>query len=148
MSLTRPVSRSILLCVCLLAACVTAPEEEAARAEAQSQIEAEISARQGEAVNRICPRGNDGWKALRDDILLLEASGDWYMAKLSGACDPDSAFAVIATRTDLGSSCLQRGDDIYTGRPRSGGRCVITGLYEWDEDAEIDPATSAGPVEE
>ena len=148
MSLIRPVVGTVLLSVCWLTACTTTPEDAAERARAQSQTEAEISARQGEAVTRICPRGNDGWKALGDDILLLEASGDWYMAELSGACDPGSAFTVIATRPSTGSSCLQRGDDIYTGRPRSGGRCVITGLYEWDEDAELIPAATADPVEE
>lgn len=134
---------STLLGVGLLAACATSPEQEAARAEAQALIDAEVTARQGEPVTRVCPRGSNSWKALRDDIILMEAGGEWYMAELSGACDPDSAFAAIATRSASGSSCLSRGDNVFTGRPRSGERCVITALYEWDEEAKAPPSDQA-----
>lgn len=130
---------SALLVGLVLAACATTPERDAI-AEAQALRNAEISARRGEAVSRICPRSGDGWKALGDDILLLEARGEWYMAELSGTCDPDSAFASIVTRNRSGTSCLARGDDIFIGRPRSGGRCVITALYAWDEDAKVPTA--------
>ena len=137
MSSKSSLGLSVLVGVCLLAACATSPEQEAARVEAQAHIDAEITARQGEAVNRVCPRGNDSWKALGDDVILLEAGGEWYMAELSGTCDPDSAFAAIATRSASGSSCLSRGDNVFTGPPRSGERCVITALYEWDEEADV-----------
>ncbi len=142
------VALSALLGLGALAACVTTREHEAARAEAQALIDAEINARQGETVSRICPRSSDGWKPLGDDALLLEARGEWYMAELSGTCDPGSAFAGIATRAGAGSSCLARGDDILTGRPRSGERCVIMALYEWDEDAELEPSADATTAEE
>jgi hypothetical protein len=138
---------SPLLGVCLLAACATSPEQEAARAEAQALIDAEITARQGEAVTRVCPRGSDSWKALGDDVILLEAHGKWYMAELSGTCNPDSARAALVTRGASASSCLSRGDDIFTGRPRSGERCVITALYEWNEEAKASISEAATPVE-
>lgn len=148
MSTIRPIGLSVLLGVCLLAACATTPEEAAALAEAEARVAGEISARQGKAVTQVCPRGSDGWKALGDDILLLEARGKWYMAELSGTCDPDATVTLAAPRTGAGSSCLQRGGDIFTGHPRSGERCVITALHEWDEDAETEPAAIPDPVEE
>lgn len=141
MSPISNISLVALLAGLVLTACATTPDQDAAIAEAQALRNAEISARRGEAVSRICPRSSDGWKALGDDILLLEARGEWYMAELSGTCDPDSAFASIVTRDRSGTSCLARGDEIFIGPPRSGGRCVITALYAWDEDAEV-PATT------
>lgn len=148
MSSGKLVGLSALMGLFVLAACATTPEQETARAQAQAKIDAEISLRQGPSVSRVCPGGNDDWRALDDDILLLEARDQWYMVELSGPCDPDSAFGGIVTRTSGGSSCIARGDDVYTGPPRSGARCVITGLYEWDEDAEPQPAASADPVED
>jgi hypothetical protein len=148
MSRVSNIGLSALLGVCVLAACTTTPEEEAERTKAQALLDAEISAHKGEAVSQICPRGSDGWKALGDNIVLLEARGDWYMAELSGTCDPDSAFRGIATRSGPGSSCLARGDRILTGPPRGGGRCTITALYQWNEDTEAAPSADATPVKE
>lgn len=137
------IGMSALFGVCVLAACAATPDQRAARAEAQALLDAEISARQGESVSQVCPRSNDGWEALGDDVVLIEAGGEWYMAEVSGSCDPDSAFAGIATRSGPGSSCLQRGDTIFTGRPRKGGgRCVITALYAWNKAAEAAPSTA------
>lgn len=134
---------SSLLSLCLLAACATTPEQQAARAAEAARINAEIAARQGEAVNSVCARSSDGWRALRDDVLLLEARGDWYMLELAGACNPEAAFSAIVTRSRSGSSCLGRGDVILTGRPRRGERCTITAIHQWDEAAEVTlPAAS------
>lgn len=140
----RLASGMALLCASLLAACTTTPEEQAARAEAQALVEAEIAARKGEPVNRVCPRGNDDWKALGDDVLLMEAGDAWYMLELAGPCDPGSAFTGIATRSSPASSCLSRGDRVFTGPPRSGARCTITGLFEWDEDASVEASEAEG----
>ncbi|GGD11378.1 DUF6491 family protein [Aquisalinus flavus] len=133
-----------LLGVCVLTACSSTPEQAAERAQAQAVVSAEINARQGKAVGQICPRGSDGWRMLGDDAVLLEARGEWYMAELSGMCNPASAFAGLATRSGTGSSCLARGDKLLTGSPRSGEVCVITGLYDWDEAAEVAASTSTG----
>lgn len=145
MSYQKSVGLIAVLGICALSACAATPEEETSRAEAQALIDAEISSRRGAAVSQICPRSRDSWRALGDDILLLEARGEWYMAELAGTCDPDTAFSVIATRSRTSSSCLSRGDDIFTGRPRSGERCVITAIYEWDEDAEVASTKSTLP---
>lgn len=135
---------SAVLGAFILAACSTTTEQQVARADSEALRHTEISARQGQAVSQICPRGSDGWRPLGDNAVLLEARGEWYMAELSGTCDPETAFAAIATRRGPGSSCLSRGDQVFTGPPRSGGRCVITALYAWDEmaDASLPPATS------
>jgi len=141
----RALFTSPALFACCLASCATSPERaEMLAAEEASRI-AEIELRQGESVTRVCPRGNDGWEALGDDVLLLEAGDDWFMAELSGTCDPESTFGGIATRSSTGSSCIARGDNVFTGRPRSGGRCMITGLYAWDKEAVTDaPDAEAG----
>lgn len=127
------------------AACATSPEQEATREAERAQLEAEIASRQGDQVNRICPRSSiDGWKPLGDDGLLIEAGqNDWYQVELAGTCDPEQAFNAFATPGIPGSSCLRRGDNVFTGRPRSGGRCVITAIYEWDEDAAIEQPDDA-----
>ena len=146
MQISKSIRIASLLVLGAVAACATTPEEDTARADAQAQIDAEILARKGETVSRVCPRGSDGWKALGDDVLLLEAGDEWFMAELAGTCDPETAFAGIVTRSSPASSCIERGDDIFTGRPRSGGRCVITALYAWDVDADVaqpDPAVPA-----
>ena len=83
-----------------------------------------------------------------NDAILLEARGEWYLAELSGTCDPESAFAAIATRRGPGTSCLSRGDEVFTGPPRSGGRCVITALYEWDDEANASLSSATSVVAE
>ncbi|WP_369814684.1 DUF6491 family protein [Brevundimonas sp. AAP58] len=146
MSSTAKVGLSASLCACLLAACATSNEQQAARSEAEALRLAEINARQGQAMNQICPGRSDGWRPLGNNSVLLEARGEWYMAELSGTCDPESAFAAIATRRGPGTSCLSRGDQVFTGPPRSGGRCVITALYEWDDEADASLPSATSPV--
>ncbi|MEL6860002.1 MAG: DUF6491 family protein [Pseudomonadota bacterium] len=140
--------QTILFCasaalICSLGACEISPEAQAEYKLDQTRFAAEIAAQKGEAVNRVCPNSNSDWRPLGDDALLLEARGDWYMLNLVGPCDPDSAFAGIATRSSMGSSCLSRGDDVITGRPRDGQRCVISGIFEWDEDTILEDADAA-----
>ncbi|MEM9939420.1 MAG: DUF6491 family protein [Pseudomonadota bacterium] len=127
---------STALAAFVLAACTTSPEEQAAQADAKAEIEAEISARQGESVSRVCARDVDEWEALDDDTVLLQNGDEWLMITLIGTCDPDSALRGIVARTGIGSSCLERGDEIFTAGPRLNERCVVTGLYEWDAEAE------------
>jgi hypothetical protein len=128
----------------VLAASATTTEQQATHVESESLRTAEISAHRGQAASQICSRGSDGWRPLGNNAVLLEARGEWYMAELSGTCDPESAFAAIATRRGPGSSCVSRGDQVFTGPPRSGGQCVITAIYEWNEQADAaDPPGSA-----
>ncbi|MEL6569336.1 MAG: DUF6491 family protein [Pseudomonadota bacterium] len=140
----KPFCLSAFVGLFLIAACAATPEQQAALEDEQARLEAEIAARQGEPQSRICPRGSDDWKALGDNVVLLEARGEWFMVELAGTCDPDDAFAGIATRSSPGSSCLSRGDEIFTGLPRSGERCTITSIHGWNENVEFElPETSA-----
>ena len=67
--------------------------------------------------------------------MLIEAQRHWHYVELVGSCDPDTAFSAIVTRSSGATSCLERGDDVFTGRPRyGGGRCVITAIHEWDDE--------------
>jgi hypothetical protein len=122
-----------------LAGCQTAAD----RAGRQDRLEAEIAARQGAEVDRICfARSVNGWRPLGRDALLLRHSGDrWYKVDLAGTCDPEWAFNAIGIETrPAGSSCLSRGDHISTPDTPTDGRCVIIAIHEWDEDAEIPDA--------
>lgn len=120
----------------LLAGCQTSEEY----AEAESRLEAEIAAKQGERVDRICfTRSVRGWRELGDDAVLLRRGvNDWYQVNLSGTCQPEWAFNAIAVRTrPAGSSCISRGDRIDTPDAPISGSCLITEIYEWNEDAEV-----------
>ncbi|MEM8935905.1 MAG: DUF6491 family protein [Pseudomonadota bacterium] len=102
-----------------------------------------VDPRLGEKVDRICFASNvDNWRSTgeNNEVLLEEGINDWYFVELSGLCrkfDIRSAeFLVIDTFGS--SSCVTRGDSLIFkdfGGHR-GNRCVITSIYEWDEDAE------------
>lgn len=126
----------------VLAGCSTSLEEKPSHQSVQVAQEAEIAARQGESVSRVCPGRNDGWKAFGDDAVLVEAEGEWYRIELAGTCDPDSAFVGIA-----GSSCVSRGETMITARPRYRERCWIKAIYKWDvsEQEAASPGVSAKP---
>ncbi|MEL6829254.1 MAG: DUF6491 family protein [Pseudomonadota bacterium] len=127
-----------MLSACILAACTTTPEQQAALNQEALRLEAEIAKRQGESVNRICPLGSADWKPFGSDALLIEAKGDWYKIDLIGTCDPDSAFGAIANKGSIGSSCIERGDTILTALPRDHERCTITAIHQWDDTAADD----------
>lgn len=128
----------------VLVGCSTSPEQNAAYEKEEAQRQAEIAARQGPAVTRICPGRSDGWQAFGKDALLREAGGRWYRVELAGACDPEQVFAGLATRGSPGSSCVQRGDRVFTARPRDGERCTITAIHEWNNAQGARPPGPAG----
>lgn len=122
--------------VAALAACQTA-EEFAAEEE---RLQAEIAAKQGERVDRICfTQSINGWRELGDDAVLLRKNvNDWYKLDISGTCDPEWAFNAIAIETrPAGAHCVSRGDQIRTFDTAIDGRCFITAIHEWDDDAEV-----------
>ena len=102
----------------------------------------------GEQVDRICfGRNIDGFKAVKgmDDAVLLEKSvNDWYLATLSGACSYRRikwAMGVAIDQRPTGG-CVTPGDWLIFTESITGDmsfpnttRCVINGIYEWDEDA-------------
>jgi len=120
----------------MLAACMTAPEGR----RDQATLDAEVAARQGEQVDRICfTREIDGWRALGEDAVLLEKGvNDWYKLDLAGTCEPEWAFETIALRTrPAGSLCVSEGDAIQTLGMPGDGTCFISAIHEWDEDAAV-----------
>ena len=125
------------------AGCTMSQAQKDAYEKERVQRTAEIAARQGPPVNRVCPRRSDGWKPFGNGAFLLEADGQWYRVELTGTCDPEGAFAGIATRGGP-SSCLHRGDAILTSRPRDRERCTITAIYSWNA---ADPTPETKPKE-
>lgn len=124
-----------------LAGCQTAEDS----AEREARLQAEIAARQGAEVNRVCfTRNINGWRPLGDDAILVRARiDDWYQLNLSGTCDPEWAFnAIVLESRPAGGSCVSRGDHITTPETPISGRCVITSIHEWDEEAEMPEARS------
>lgn len=111
------------------------------RAQAQAKIDAQITASQGEKVDRICFANQiDGWRPLdRDALLVREGVNDWYQLDLAGPCDPRDAMLNIAFDRFAGSGCLSRGDRVIIpgGLAGMGGSCFITAIYEWDDDADV-----------
>lgn len=104
--------------------------------------------RLGERVDRICfGRDINGFKTIKgeDDAVLLEKGvNDWYKATLIGACNYRQlkwAQAVAIEQRPAGG-CVTRGDALIFSNSISGDfsfrnstRCVISEIYEWDEDA-------------
>ena len=118
----------IALGAMVVSGCVAVEESE----------QAEIDPRQGEAVDRVCfIRNIDNWRSLdRRSVLVERGINDWYKLDLIGVCDPDAAFNSIALRSRGGSSCLRRGDTVFTDE--FGGdvrRCSVRAIYRWDMDA-------------
>lgn len=126
----------VLAGAAVLAGCQTSENY----AEREDALQAEIAARQGAEVNQICfMRNINGWRELGDNALLVrEGIDDWYKLDLAGTCDPEWAFNAISIETrPAASSCLTRGDHISTPDASFTGRCVITGIHEWNADAEV-----------
>ncbi len=121
----------------LVASCAVTPEQAAEREAREAAFQAELDAGRGESVSRICfTRSIDSYRALDDDNLLLRSGvNEWHLLELAGSCRPDWAFNAIGVQTRGASSCLSRGDAIITEDNGLGGRCLISRIYEWDEDA-------------
>ncbi len=105
------------------------------------RVEAEIAAKQGEQVSRICfAQTIDGWRELSDDAILVEKGvNDWYKLNLAGTCQPEWAFNAIAIET-RGTSCITEGDRIRTDEQPLGGTCFVTSIYKWHDDGRYSEA--------
>jgi hypothetical protein len=120
------------------AACQSSQQVETERSAA---LEAEIAARQGAEIDRVCfTRNINGWRPLgRRAVLVRQSVRDWYMLDLVGSCEPAWAFNTIALRSrPAGGSCLTRGDTLITDDVAVPGRCMIDAIYEWDEGAPVE----------
>lgn len=130
-----------------IASCTSTPDPDAPTRE--DEVAAKIAARQGDRVDRICfTQSINSWSPLGDDAVILRRSvSDYYQLDLGGVCDVDWATFRIGIRS-RGSSCLRRGDKIQTFDGPFAGSCLITAIYEWDNDAPItDAARAAGEAE-
>lgn len=130
----------------LVAGCATVEDREAAAAAK----EADIAARQGAEVDRVCfTRSINGWRPVSEkSVLLRQGVTEWYKLDLIGTCDPRFAFETIALRQrPAGGLCLTPGDRLDTFDRSFGGSCAITKIYEWNDgplpDAQTDEAASA-----
>lgn len=145
----RYVPLTTALLVMALAGCAT-PDSSA-------RSDAEPDPRQGERVSQLCfTQGINGWSeapGMRDAIILTKGVRDRYLVTTSGVCDVDDAFYQIGFQERFGSSCLSRGDKIYTDATFSVGACYIREIYEWNEDAvedetDVDDAQSDTDIDD
>jgi len=125
-----------LAAACLAAACAYTPQ----KSTDQAAIDAEIAARQGEAVDNICfTRDINGWRELGDSAVLVQKGvNDWYKLDLIGTCRPDQAFNAIAIRTRPSAGfCLSKGDTVTTYTTPMAEQCAISAIHKWDEKAPL-----------
>lgn len=124
------------------AASISALSISSLAATEHHEAEEKVDPRLGERVDRICFQRNiNSWRSVKgeDDVVLLERSvNNWYRVELSGGCDERLFRFATAIGIDSrpGGGCLTRGDTIIVeDGPGFDRRCIITRIYEWDEDA-------------
>ncbi len=119
------------------------------------KAEAKPDPRQGQEVAQICFQTQiRSWESLNDKAVIVEKGvHDQYKLDLIGPCQPEDAFVSIGLVSRGGSSCLTRGDHVFTdarfGGAADRGACLIRAIYEWHPDkkpdekaAETAPASS------
>ena len=114
-----------------------------------------VDPRLGEQVNRICfSRSISGWKSLKgeDNVVLLRSGvREWHRVELMGGCRESlfrSALSIGIDSRPIGS-CVSRGDAIIVeDTPGFTRRCVISRIYEWDEDATAEAENDETPEDE
>lgn len=131
----------------ILAACAapTSAEDE------QTLEEALADPRVGEKTDRICfTRGINGfseWDGPQDGMILHKGASQKYLVLLGGGCLTADRAQAIGVDERFGGGCLTRGDylfvsdSIFPGRssdPFSVDRCLVTAIYDWDEDKGAD----------
>ncbi|MEO1137343.1 MAG: DUF6491 family protein [Pseudomonadota bacterium] len=115
------------------------------------EAEEKVDPRLGERVDRICFQRNiNSWRSVKDedDVVLLERSvNNWYRVELNGGCDERLFRFATAIGIDSrpGGGCVTRGDTIIVeDGPGFNRRCIITRIYEWNEDAIEDESAAEG----
>ncbi len=118
------------------AACATIEDDGGA---ASQDLDAEVAAKQGETVQRICFTQNiSEWRPLGARALLLrEGVDEWYYVTLAGVCDARRAQRAIGLDVGPGGgACLERGDRIAVFDRPTSGSCRVLDIHEWNDDAE------------
>ncbi len=105
--------------------------------------------RLGKEVRNICFQSTiNSWKAIKgeDDVVLLERGvNHWYRVELAGGCRSNILRSALTIGIDSrpAGGCVSRGDVIIVRETHGfDRRCVITKMYEWDEDAGAADETS------
>lgn len=140
--------RSVLLAAAAaipaLAACSTEPSQS--KAERAAMIEA----RKGAEVSSVCFAGQiDSFSTTgRNAVVVRTSPRDEYLLQTTSCFNLDNAMSLeIENR----SSCLSRGDNIIAydsvfgddGTGMQPSRCLITGMYEWKSEAEVEAEMTA-----
>ena len=113
----------------------------------------ESDPRLGEEVRSMCFASSvNSFKENTDDTVVLEISPSKnYLVETSSCFNLDSAQSV---GLDVSTGCARKGDylivsDSAFGLQKSSGigpgRCVIKGIYEWNEDGVAESITSETP---
>lgn len=134
----------IVLASSLLAACATAPSDTPKGAAKFAD-----DPRLGAQVGKICfNRSIDGFSRNdRDTVVVREGVNDHYLIEVRGACTNLRHAQSIGIDSSL--SCVTRSDALIVStsaftlndpvqRPE---RCLISAIYEWDEDAVLEQST-------
>lgn len=127
----------------ILASCASAPNENAAP---KGVAAFDGDPRLGEKTDRACFASTiDNFKMAGDRTVVLESSRSrQHLVEVTGACPQLRRAQTIGV--DSRTSCVTRGDSLIVsdsafGLKHSGGlgpqRCLIKGIHEWDEDAEL-----------
>lgn len=121
----------VLAAAVIATACATSPTTD---------VDAEVAARQRDAVDRVCFTSQiNNWRSLDDHAILIEKGvNEWYKLDLTGPCEPDLAFQRIAVHTKPPGGCLSKGDAVATFTTPTYGVCRITAMHRWDAAAPVD----------
>ena len=103
--------------------------------------------RVGERVDRVCfAQSISGFREWDgpDGLILKKGVRDEYLVVLSRSCRSADRAQRVGLDDRFGSGCITRGDSLYISEEIFGGndtdpftvdRCLITAIYEWNEDA-------------
>lgn len=138
--------------VFLLSACATAANGGSDDRSSASGVEQYAEdPRLGEEVSRMCFASSvDSFSMPSDDSVVLRVSPSReYLVETQACFDLDHAQSIAL---DTASGCATRGDRLLVSdsafglsgvNGRAPQRCLITGIYEWDRDAEAETAEEA-----
>ncbi|MEM9233052.1 MAG: DUF6491 family protein [Pseudomonadota bacterium] len=113
--------------------------------------EALADKRIGERTDRLCfTRGVNGFSEWDgpDGLILNKGARDKYLVLVQRSCRTIDNAQRVGVDSRFGSGCVSRGDylfiseEIFGGRsstdPFTSDRCLITAIYQWNEDAGDD----------
>ena len=146
---TTPAMLAIsLLLTPLLAAC--ASTYDSAEKEPRGAAKFADDPRLGAEVDKICFAGtiNSFSAETRDTVVLRARTNDYYLVEVYGAC-PSLRNAQRVGVDSRGGSCLRKNDFLIVSENLFNGdqvgidpqRCMIRGIYEWDNEAPTEAAS-------